>query len=139
MEKIKVKSRKTPVIIGSTILIVMIFVFTWLMAADPDSALGNFLGGLITAMIVLVVFLLIGNARSRVVLSKDGIDSVTSAFGKENHYSWSKVRDVTRSGKYYSIASKDGEWIGSIDVRSAYANEAIAYLKKRKIPFRTEK
>lgn len=133
------KSRKTPVFIGSTILIVLIVVFTWIMAADPNSAVGNFLGGLITAMLVLLVFLIIGNIRSRVVISKDGIDSVTSAFGSQRHYSWSRVRDVTQSGKYYSISSKDNEWIGSIDMRSAYANEAIAYLKKRKIPFRTEK
>lgn len=133
------KSRKTPVTIGTTILIVLIVVFTWIMAADPESAVGSFLGGLITAMIVLVIFLVVGNIRSRVTLSEDGIDSVTSAFGKARHYSWSKIRDVTLSGKYYSIVSKDGEWIGSIDTRSAYANEAIAYLKKRKIPFRTEK
>lgn len=125
--------------IGSTILIVLIIVFAWIMAADPNSAVGNFLGGLITAMIVLVIFLIVGNIRSKVVISKDGIDSVTSAFGKARHYNWSKVRDITQSGKYYSISSKDNEWIGSIDVRSAYANEAIAYLKKRKIPFRTEK
>ena len=133
------KSRKTPVMIGTTILIVLIVVFTWIMAADPESAVGNFLGGLITAMIVLVIFLVVGNIRSRVTLSEEGVDSVTSAFGKAHHYNWSRIRDVTLSGKYYSIVSKDGEWIGSIDTRSAYANEAIAYLKKRKIPFRTEK
>lgn len=139
MDKITVKSRKMPVIIGTTILIVLSVVFAVIMSADPHSAAGNFLGGLVTAMLVLIVFLIVGNIRCHVTISKDGIDSVTSAFGSEKHYNWSRVRDVTQSGKYDSIASKDGEWIGSIDLRSAYANEAVVFLKKKKIPFRTEK
>lgn len=132
MNEVKVKPRVKPVVVTGLILVVMIGVCTYLMVNSEGEGT-SILGGLVGMFAFLLICVVGGYVRSEIVLSDQGIRTVTALFARPVLYRWKAVDRVLHEGNNYVLYSTQNKWIGAIDVRNPKAQEALDVLAKHKI------
>ena len=132
MNEVKVKPRVKPVVVTGLILAVMIVVCTYLLTNSEGEGT-SILGGLIGMFAFLLICVVGGYLRSEIVLSDQGIRTVTALFARPVLYRWKAVDRVLHEGNNYVLYSTQNKWIGAIDVRNPKAQAALDMLTKHKI------
>ena len=132
MNEVKVKPRLKPVIITGLILVVMIGVCAYLMGNSEGEG-ASILSGLVGMLAFLLICVVGGYVRSEIVLSDQGIRTVTALFARPVLYRWKAVDRVLHEGNNYVLYSTQNKWIGAIDVRNPKAEAALDILAKHKI------
>ena len=132
MNEVKVKPRVKPVVVTGLILAVMIGVCTYLLTNSEGEGT-SILGGLIGMFAFLLICVVGGYLRSEIVLSDQGIRTVTALFARPVLYRWKAVDRILHEGNNYVLYSTKNQWIGAIDVRNPKVNEALEILSKHKI------
>ena len=132
MNEVKVKPRVKPVVVTGLILAVMIGVCTYLLTNSEGEGT-SILGGLIGMFAFLLICVVGGYLRSEIVLSDQGIRTVTALFARPVLYRWKAVYRVLHEGNNYVLYSTQNKWIGAIDVRNPKAQAALDMLTKHKI------
>lgn len=132
MNEVKVKPRVKPVVITGLILVVMIGVCAYLMGNSEGEGT-SILGGLVGMLAFLLICVVGGYVRSEIVLSDQGIRTVTALFARPVLYRWKAVDRVLHEGNNYVLYSTQNKWIGAIDVRNPKAQDALDVLAKHKI------
>ena len=132
MNEVKVKPRVKPVVVTGLILAVMIGVCTYLLTNSEGEGT-SILGGLIGMFAFLLICVVGGYLRSEIVLSDQGIRTVTALLARPVLYRWKAVDRVLHEGNNYVLYSTQNKWIGAIDVRNPKAQDALDVLAKQKI------
>lgn len=132
MNEVKVNPRVKPVVVTGLILAVMIGVCTYLLTNSEGEGT-SILGGLIGMFAFLLICVVGGYLRSEIVLSDQGIRTVTALFARPVLYRWKAVDRVLHEGNNYVLYSTQNKWIGAIDVRNPKAEAALDILTKHKI------
>ena len=132
MNEVKVKPRVKPVVITGLILVVMIGVCAYLLTNSEVEGT-SILGGLVGMFAFLLICVVGGYVRSEIVLSDQGIRTVTALFARPVLYRWKAVDRVLHEGNNYVLYSTQNKWIGAIDVRNPKAEAALDMLTKHKI------
>lgn len=132
MNEVKVNPRVKPVVVTGLILAVMIGVCTYLLTNSEGEGT-SILGGLIGMFAFLLICVVGGYLRSEIVLSDQGIRTVTALFARPVLYRWKAVDRVLHEGNNYVLYSTQNKWIGAIDVRNPKAQAALDMLTKHKI------
>ena len=132
MNEVKVKPRVKPVVVTGLILAVMIGVCTYLLTNSEGEGT-SILGGLIGMFAFLLICVVGGYLRSEIVLSDQGIRTVTALFARPVLYRWKAVDRVLHEGNNYVLYSTQNKWSGAIDVRNPKAQAALDMLTKHKI------
>ena len=132
MNEVKVKPRVKPVVVTGLILAVMIGVCTYLLTNSEGEGT-SILGGLIGMFAFLLICVVGGYLRSEIVLSDQGIRTVTALLARPVLYRWKAVDRVLHEGNNYVLYSTQNKWIGAIDVRNPTAQAALDMLTKHKI------
>ena len=132
MNEVKVKPRVKPVVVTGLILAVMIGVCTYLLTNSEGEGT-SILVGLIGMFAFLLICVVGGYLRSEIVLSDQGIRTVTALFARPVLYRWKAVDRVLHEGNNYVLYSTQNKWIGAIDVRNPKAQVALDMLTKHKI------
>lgn len=130
--EVKVKPRVKPVVVTGLILAVMTGVCTYLLTNSEGEGT-SILGGLIGMFAFLLICVVGGYLRSEIVLSDQGIRTVTALFARPVLYRWKAVDRVLHEGNNYVLYSTQNKWIGAIDVRNPKAQAALDMLTKHKI------
>lgn len=132
MNKVIVRPRKKPVILSGLFLIVSIGFCIWLITFHPGKA-ESLVGTLIAVMTALLISILIGYFRTVMILDDKGIETVTSAYAKKESYKWKEIEEahISKTTVYFTNTQK--KWIGAFDLRADQAEEAMAFLKKKKV------
>ena len=132
MNEVKVKPRVKPVVITGLFLVVMIGVCAYLMGNSEGEGT-SILSGLVGMLAFLLICVVGGYVRSEIVLSDQGIRTVTALFARPVLYRWKAVDRVLHEGNNYVLYSTQNKWIGAIDVRNPKAQDALDVLAKQKI------
>ena len=132
MNEVKVKPRVKPVVVTGLILAVMIGVCTYLLTNSEGEGT-SILGGLIGMFAFLLICVVGGYLRSEIVLSDQGIRTVTALFARPVLYRWKAVDRVLHEGNNYVLYSTQNKRISAIDVRNPKAKAAMDMLTKHKI------
>ncbi len=132
MNKVIVRSRKKPVILSGLFLAVCIGFCIWLVTFHPGKA-ESLIGTLTAVMTAVLISILIGFFRTVVIMDDKGIETVTSAYAKKEFYKWKEIEEahISKTTVYFTNTQK--KWIGAFDLRADHAEEAMAFLKKKKI------
>lgn len=132
MNEIIVHPRKKPVILSALFLAVCIGFGIWLLSFHPGRG-ESLIGTLIAVMAALLISILTGYFRVVTILDDKGITTVTSAYAKKESYKWKEIEEAHISKYTLYFTSTQKKWLGAFDLRCKEADEAMNFLKKKKI------
>lgn len=132
MKDIRVKPRKKPVMIASSIIAVMIAVCFLLLNKGSEETRGM-VTGLLGMFLFLLICVLGGYFRSVLIFRGDGIYSITALFSRPVIYKWKSVDRILHEGHNYALYSTQNKWIGTVDDREVQLKDVLSICKSHHV------